>query len=143
MPRACSTTCSADGATEVDAATDYAQHIPVRVIAHMLGVPPEDGDRFRVFIHRILETAGPERPGRPPRRTPSIYYLDRGDPGRTGRAPSDDLIGYLLDAGAWTASRWRRDHIVGTIALLLIAGIDTTWSAIGASLWHLAQHPEA
>ncbi|MEO6628715.1 MAG: cytochrome P450, partial [Aquihabitans sp.] len=28
------------------------------------------------------------------------------------------------------------------IALLLIAGIDTTWSAIGASLWHLAHHPE-
>jgi cytochrome P450 len=34
------------------------------------------------------------------------------------------------------------NHIGGTIALLLIAGIDTTWSAIGASLWHLAQHPE-
>jgi cytochrome P450 len=26
--------------------------------------------------------------------------------------------------------------------LLLIAGIDTTWSAIGASLWHLARHPD-
>ncbi|MGA2292519.1 cytochrome P450, partial [Bradyrhizobium sp.] len=25
--------------------------------------------------------------------------------------------------------------------LILIAGIDTTWSAIGASLWHLAQTP--
>jgi cytochrome P450 len=23
----------------------------------------------------------------------------------------------------------------------MFAGIDTTWSAIGASLWHLAQHP--
>ncbi len=28
------------------------------------------------------------------------------------------------------------------MALLLLAGIDTTWSAIGASIWHLAQHPE-
>ena len=27
------------------------------------------------------------------------------------------------------------------MALLLIAGIDTTWSAIGSSLWHLAQTP--
>ena len=26
--------------------------------------------------------------------------------------------------------------------LLLVAGVDTTWSAIGSSLWHLAQHPE-
>jgi cytochrome P450 len=32
--------------------------------------------------------------------------------------------------------------VLGTVALLLIAGIDTTWSAIGASIWHLAQHPE-
>ena len=34
------------------------------------------------------------------------------------------------------------DHVGGTIALLLIAGIDTTWCAIGASLWHLATHPD-
>lgn len=31
--------------------------------------------------------------------------------------------------------------MLGTIILLLIAGIDTTWSAIGASLWHLARTP--
>jgi cytochrome P450 len=30
----------------------------------------------------------------------------------------------------------------GSIVLLLLAGIDTTWSAIGSSLWHLAPHPE-
>ncbi len=34
------------------------------------------------------------------------------------------------------------DHVRGSIILLLIAGIDTTWSAIGSSLWHLAQHAE-
>ena len=28
------------------------------------------------------------------------------------------------------------------MVLILVAGIDTTWSAIGAALWHLAQHPE-
>ena len=26
--------------------------------------------------------------------------------------------------------------------LTMIAGIDTTWSAIGSSLWHLATHPD-
>src|SRR5882724_11176696 len=30
-----------------DAAVDYAQHIPVKLIAHMLGIPESDGDRFR------------------------------------------------------------------------------------------------
>ena len=32
-------------------------------------------------------------------------------------------------------------HVLGSLRLLLIAGIDTTWSAIGASLWHLANTP--
>ena len=31
---------------------------------------------------------------------------------------------------------------VGLGATPAAAGIDTTWSAIGASLWHLATHPE-
>jgi cytochrome P450 len=34
---------------------DYAQEIPVRVIAVMLGLPEEEGDRFRTWIHEILE----------------------------------------------------------------------------------------
>lgn len=33
------------------------------------------------------------------------------------------------------------DQIVGICFLLLVAGIDTTWSAIGSSLWHFATHP--
>ena len=32
-------------------------------------------------------------------------------------------------------------HILGTCFLLLMAGIDTTWSGIGSSLWHLATNP--
>ena len=40
---------------ECDAAVDYAQHIPVRLIAHMLGVPEQDGDLFRRWIHLVLE----------------------------------------------------------------------------------------
>lgn len=31
---------------------------------------------------------------------------------------------------------------MGVCNLMLVAGVDTTWSSIGASLWHLAQHPE-
>src|ERR1700734_1343968 len=32
--------------------------------------------------------------------------------------------------------------VLGMAALVLIAGVDTTWSAIGSSLWHLAAHPD-
>src|SRR5580693_9467308 len=43
------------GQDVVDAATEYAQHIPVRVIADMLGFPREDADLFRGFVHTFLE----------------------------------------------------------------------------------------
>ncbi|CAN0457405.1 unnamed protein product, partial [Phaeothamnion confervicola] len=32
--------------------------------------------------------------------------------------------------------------VLGACNLMLIAGIDTTWSAIGSSLWHLARRPD-
>ena len=55
--------------------------------------------------------------------------------------PRDDLTTYLINAEL-DGRKLDPPHIVGTMALLLIAGIDTTWSAIGASLWHLAKNPE-
>jgi hypothetical protein len=55
--------------------------------------------------------------------------------------PREDLTSYLLDVELY-GSKLEPAHVAGTIVLLLIAGIDTTWSAIGASLWHLAGHPE-
>ena len=39
-----------------DAAVDYAQHVPVRVIALMLGVRDGDGDRFRHWVHQLAES---------------------------------------------------------------------------------------
>src|SRR6201991_4418846 len=41
--------------TKVDAAARYTRHVPVRAIAHMLGIPEQDGDLFVKWIHEILE----------------------------------------------------------------------------------------
>src|SRR5687768_959559 len=38
----------------VDAAAEYAQHTPMRVIADMLGFPPEDVPQFKVFVEHVL-----------------------------------------------------------------------------------------
>ena len=132
---ALSTAAANDGL--VDIAVEYTQHIPVRVIAHMLGLPVSDGDKFRGFIHRILE-----KPGQAASVSPDdtlVAYLQHVIAERR-ETPGDDLISYLVDAEVGGVPL-TDDHIEGTVALLLIAGIDTTWSAIGASLWHLAQNP--
>jgi len=34
------------------------------------------------------------------------------------------------------------NHVLGSLRLLLVAGIDTTWSGIGSCIWHLATHPD-
>jgi cytochrome P450 len=128
-----------DGQDVVDAAGDYAQHIPMRVIADMLGFPPEDGSRFRVFVEDLLEGINLPPDERIERVSRLFDYLliqvhDHID------SPREDLTTYLLNVELY-GHKLAPDHVVGTMALLLIAGIDTTWSAIGASLWHLAKNP--
>jgi cytochrome P450 len=54
--------------------------------------------------------------------------------------PRDDLTSYLINAELY-GQKLEVFHVAGSMSLLLIAGIDTTWSAIGASLWHLAKTP--
>ena len=56
--------------------------------------------------------------------------------------PRDDLTCYLIDAELYGQQAGPDRTSRARSALLLIAGIDTTWSAIGASLWHLAGHPD-
>jgi cytochrome P450 len=130
---------AAAGRDVVDGARDYAQHIPVRVIAGLLGFPPEDGPQFREFVADLLEGINlppDERNGRVSRL---FGYLDAQVAEHLAR-PREDLTSYLLGADLY-GRKLHPDHVVGTIALLLIAGVDTTWSAIGAALWHLAAVP--
>lgn len=122
----------------VDVAQHYSQHIPVKVIAAMLGVPEEDGDLFRHFISGIIENPG-SLADLPEEESLGYYLARKVDEHREN--PRDDLISFLLDA-EFAGQPLSEPHIVGTVLLLLIAGIDTTWSAIGSSLWHLATNPE-
>jgi cytochrome P450 len=124
----------------VDAAAEYAQHIPVRVIAKMLGFPAEDADQFRGFVHDVLEAVDLPQEQRIENFGRLDEYLDAQVDDHVAN-PRDDLTSFLLQAEIG-GEPLEPDHVGGTIALLLLAGIDTTWSAIGASLWHLATHPD-
>jgi cytochrome P450 len=123
----------------VDAATDYAQHIPVRVIANMLGFPPEDGERFRGFVEDLLEGINLEPDERVERVSRLFDYLLEQVHAHLDE-PRDDLTTFLINAELY-GQKLSPDIVTGAMALLLIAGIDTSWSAIGASLWHLARTP--
>src|SRR5208283_5281777 len=82
-------------AAECDGAVDYAQHIPVRVIAHMLGVPEDDGDLFRRWIYMALI----EGVRNPPAAMEAVgemhgYFSKQLELRRAN--PGDDLVSFLL-----------------------------------------------
>jgi cytochrome P450 len=128
------------GETVIDAAQQYAQHIPVNVIARMLGLPVEDDDIFRQFVHNSLEGVNLHPDERKKNFDLLDAYLDLHIE-RHRAEPQDDLISYLLDVELG-GQKLSLDHVRGSIVLLLLAGIDTTWSAIGSSIWHFATHPD-
>ena len=119
-----------------DAAVDYAQEIPARVIAHMLGLPDDEGDRFRRWIHEILE-ARHHRAGRADegdRRDHEVFpRRDREAPRRADRR-SDQLSDEREDRrraarrgssarhAAPAADRRHRHHLERDRRVLLASG---------------------
>ncbi|MBW3536531.1 MAG: cytochrome P450 [Actinobacteria bacterium] len=123
----------------VDAAEQYAQHIPVRVIAEMLGLPESDADIFRGFVNHVIEGVALPLEQRAEGMVELFQYLLAHIEDHVAN-PRDDLITFLLESELH-GEKLEPFDVARTIALLLIAGIDTTWSAIGAALWHLAGTP--
>ena len=128
------------GQKVVDISFDYARHIPVGVIRKMLGFPEADEELFREFVHNTLEAVDLPQEQRMANGEKLMSYLAAQIEDHR-QHPRDDLTTFLLNA-EMEGQPLTDEHIMGTIGLTLIAGIDTTWSAIGAALWHLAQHPD-
>ena len=127
------------GESIIDAAVQYAQHIPVNVIRQMLGFPEQDEELFRKFVHDVLERIAEEPGTRDGMDELGEYIYDQIQDHREN--PRDDLTNYLMNVQL-DGFEMNDEIVAGMVILVLIAGIDTTWSAIGSSLWHLAQHPE-
>jgi cytochrome P450 len=126
-------------AGRADAAADYAKQIPVRVIGKILGIPEDMSDTFIEWVRGVLEFANdPDRRNKAQIESVS-YFLAEMEARRDG--DGTDLISEMLRAQV-DGRAIPDEFILGTVALTLIAGLDTTWSALGSMLWHLATHPD-
>jgi hypothetical protein len=128
----------ADG--KCDAAARYTKHIPVRTIAYMLGIPEKDSDLFIKWIHMVLEL-GIKNESMLMQAVQEMTAYFAGHIEQRKQHPTDDLISTLMKAKDKDGQPLDDSHVMGSLRLILIAGIDTTWSAIGSSLWHLAKTP--
>ncbi|MEI8126724.1 MAG: cytochrome P450 [Actinomycetota bacterium] len=129
-----------EGHAVIDGGEDFAQHIPPAVISKMLGFPAEDEEVFREIVNVTLKSADLPPFQRLLAILPGYQYFMRQIQDHRDN-PRDDLTSFLINAEI-NGEPLTEDHIRGTMVLVLVAGIDTTWSAIGSALWHLASHPE-
>jgi len=127
---------------ECDGAEQYAQQIPPRVIAHMLGVDESMADQFVIWVNGVLGEGLHDPELRLKTRDELLAFISSEVHQRIAD-PQEDLLSELL--------HMELDHpdaeitpevVMGITNLLIVAGIDTTWSSIGSALWHLATNPE-
>jgi len=123
-----------------DAAADYAQHIPVRVIATMLGVPLEMEPEFTEWVRGALENMT-DIEGRKRARSSILNFFLAQVEDRQNNPRENDLITDLMNSEV-EGKKVPIEYVLGVCNLMLVAGVDTTWSAIGSMMWHMAQHPE-
>ena len=123
-----------------DAAVDYAQQIPPRVIAKKLGVDASMVDDFIEWVRGVLEL-GLQQPELRAKYRDIIRDFFAAEVADRRANPKDDLITALCQTeheGGFLPD----EVVIGMCNLQLVAGIDTTWSSIGSALWHLASHDD-
>ncbi|SEM26813.1 cytochrome P450 [Nonomuraea pusilla] len=135
------------GQTTLDVVDDLAYPLPVTVICELLGVPREDEPRFHVWATALARTLDPpegmseEEVARAVSAAAELraYLVELA--GQRAAHPRPDLLsGLLTDA---SGDRMNPPEIIATMALLLIAGHETTVNLITNGMLTLLRNPEA
>jgi cytochrome P450 len=136
-------------ARKVDLVQALTYPLPVTVIAEIIGVPAEDGPRFKHWSDELVSTLGSGLLGPPPpeqiahTRTvvnelaayfETLVELRRKD-------PKEDLLSGLV-AAELEGSKLSFDEMVQMLILLLVAGNETTTTLIGNTALTLLEHPD-
>lgn len=132
------------GSAEADLIQDFAFPLPIIVIAELLGVPPEERQRFKSWSTDITLGASPVATAEDQKKNISagreldeymrqIVELRRA-------TPQADLISDLVRAQE-QGSRLSMNELLATCRVLLAAGHETTVNLIGNGMLALFRHP--
>jgi cytochrome P450 len=132
--------------SEFDFLARFAQILPLRVISAILSLPEADEDRLREWSDAIAYVVEPPLPrdiglrADLAIREEAAYLRERIAERR--RALGDDLLSHLIRAEA-EGDRMSEDELVAMVALLFLAGHETTTNLLGNGLLTLARNPAA
>jgi len=126
----------------MDVVSDIAVPLPAKVIAEMLGVPPEDWDIFQRWarVDSSDPAASRREAGRSQREEMSNYFSRLLEERR--RAPREDLISALSVAEV-DGERLSEAELVSFCFLLLAAGQETTKNLITNAIVCLTDYPDS
>ncbi len=126
-----------------DMVADYAEPLPITVIAEMLGIPAEDRRKFKQWSDRIVGIAeGQQQPTQDfgENRTNLELGMYFGKIVEERRAnPGDDLISSIVTSEV-DGERLSLREAVSFCILLLVAGNETTTNLIGNAVRLFVRH---
>lgn len=132
-----------DGRDRIDFVDDVAIHLPLIVLAELLGVDPDDRAQFRQWSDDILASADGGFQLKERSRLAFIAYHEycQGIFADRQANPRDDLMTAVVQAeiDGVGLTDWERFAFA---FLLLVAGNETTRNGISGSLLTLLQHPD-
>ncbi|MEV7603789.1 cytochrome P450 [Kitasatospora sp. NPDC089797] len=118
----------------------FAFPLPILVICHMLGVPPQDRAKFRALIDGYLSVSA--LPDDEVERCRIQYWEYLSELIAAKKAdPGDDLISELITISAEDPERLTDYQLQHWVKTLLIAGYVTTASQIGTGMAVLLHRP--
>jgi len=128
-----------------DFVRDVAAELPVRVIAEIMGVPPEDRHRLSAWGDKLTGMDDPETAVSPEATRQASFdmgaYGFRLAQERKGRAGAD-LISVLVNA-EFEGERVDEVRFAGLFVQITVAGNETTRTLLSQSLLTLIDHPDA
>lgn len=131
----------------MDLIGDFAYPLPATVIAHILGVPDKDIDRFRAWSNDVATVVGvsydvPDRYQRGARALSELtQYFHEVVAERRQRGDKGALIDALINAHDEDGSL-SSEELVGNCVVLLFAGHETTTNLIGNGMVLLLERPD-
>ena len=133
------------GGAEVDLMTDLAYPLPIAVITALLGVPAADQGMFRRLAEAltgVLEARFTEEQATAAHAAAlelEAYFAALVV--RRRQQPRNDLVTALAAAHDAGGDRLTADELLGNLALLLVAGFETTTNLLGNGVVLLLDYP--
>ena len=132
-----------DPSREYEFAEEIAAPLPTRLIAEMLGAPPEDWEQFRAWSDAAVGGDDPDIEMEPMVATLELYeyFTKLIDARRSGEVVGDDLLS-ILAAAEVDGERLTDADLLNFSFLLLVAGNETTRNLIALGTQALLDHPD-